>query len=231
MEKKQGSSRGKWALVFACEAALVVTIVVLIVLFSVPIERKLMDTVRDLYHAKEVKYSQYQEKANVFTLMNLDERVKGNRDLRNPLIDDAEWHFLYHDFDNARELSITSLHFSSHNQAREYFYTLPDVSGYQGGAGHTLLDWHEISDSRVTGIAFRSLSTQTNREVFQSYIVYLESKSVVLIQYSSKQALNDIDREKLSELCYALSLPNPLDEEDTLSDRASELEQKYSWIV
>lgn len=231
MEKNQGSSRGKWAFVFVCEAALVVTIAVLIVLFSVPIERKLMDTVRDLYTAKEVKYSQYQEKANVFTLMNLDERVKGNQDLRNPEIDDAEWRFMYHDFDATRELSITSLHFSSHNLAREYFYTLPDFSAYQGDDEHALLDWHEISDSRVTGLAFRRLSEKTNREDFKTYIIYLESKSVVVIQYSSKQALNDIDREKLSELCYALSLPNPLEQDDTLSDRASELEQKYSWIV
>ena len=233
MEKNQGSSRAKWAFVFACETALVVTIMVLIVLFSVPEERKLMDTVRDLYHAKEVKYSQYKEKSNVFTLMNLDERLKGNQDMQRTLWDDVELRFMYHDINSEFELTITDLHFSSHSEAREYFYTLPTTTSFIENDEYTLLDWRENKDARVTELACRRQSKSTNREDFKSYIVYLESKSVVLISYSTKQALVDKDRQRIEELCSALSLPNPLDQDDTLTEKQEEKSRidDYAWVV
>jgi len=216
----KGISRLTWPVVFFCEAALVITLVVLIVLFSVPTERKLMDTVRDLYHAKEVKYDQYKDKSNVYTMMNFDERRKGNGALKDDLMDNVEMRFMYHDRNTREnwELNIMSLHFSSHNKAREYFNSF-EYADPKAQADRTPTDWYEYSDSRVKELAtngtyLRETGSGSNAG-FECYIMYLEGSSVVLIRFEQMPTIDDARRDRLTELCDALSLPDPFDLENT----------------
>ena len=220
-------ARFKWPFIFFCETALVITLVVLIVLFSVPTERKLMDTVIELYHAKEVKYDQYANKTNVYTMMNFDERRKGNGALKDDLMENVEMRFMYHD-GNAKEkwnLYIMSLHFSSHNKAREYFNSF-ELADPNGQVGRNTTDWYEYSDSRVKELATNGSSlmeTGTGYATgYECYIMYLEGKSVVLINFSMYPTIDEARKEKLIELCDELALPNPFELENTWNEHFGE---------
>lgn len=222
MTASGGNSKLKWAFIFFCEAALIITLIILIVLFSVPTERKLMDTVLELYHAKEVKYSQYENRMNVYSLMNLDERRKGNGDMKDDLLDNVEMRFMYHDGSAVEQwnLTIMSLHFSSHNQAREYFnsFSTADPDGQRDRA---TTDWYEYSDSRVKELATNGFPVNQDGKSFpvasnyECYIMYLEGKSVVLIRFFMAPGIDEEREKKLSDLCYELSLPNPLELENS----------------
>ncbi|MBR5974333.1 MAG: hypothetical protein IK020_04030 [Clostridiales bacterium] len=216
-------SRAFWPVVFFCEAALVITIVVLIVLFSVPTERKLMDTVRELYHAKEVKYDQFSKKTNVYTMMNFDERRKGNGAMKDDLMDNVEMHFMYRDGNDAEGwyLTIRSLHFASHNAAREYFNTFDYANPRYPADEYTPVDWYEYADSRVKELAFHN-SADPDLSTYDSYIcdiMYLEGKSVVLIRFVQQNDIDEARRDKLAELCDELSLPDPLELENTWEEQ------------
>ena len=218
MRKETDFSQGKWTFIFICETALVIGLLVLIVLFSVPTERRLMDTVRELFHAKEVKFDQYSKQQNVFTLMNIDERRKGNSKMKDTLLDDVEMRFLYRNGSDNWGLSITSLHFESHNQAREYFNL------YETAQTTTIdilkpLDWYEYADSRVKELGYHLDPEIMGEEKYECYIMFLESKSVVTIEFYATPDADDSQQKILTDLCYELSLPNPFELENTISER------------
>jgi len=216
MAKETDFSRKTWTFIFICEAILVTGLLVLIVLFSVPTERRLMDTVRDLFSAKEVKYDQFSKQKNVFTLMNLDERRKGNKDMRDDLMNDVEMRFLYHDGADNWEITISSLHFGSHNRAREYF-NLYDTAMTSVPENWEPTDWHEHSDARVKELACH-VASSSGSPYYDCYIMYLEAKSVVMIHFYSRPDIAEEQQKLLTDLCYSLSLPNPLELEDTLEE-------------
>lgn len=226
MIKETDFSRRTWTFVFVCESLLVLGLVILIVLFSVPIERKLMDTVRELYHAKEVKFNDYESQNNVFTLMNLDERRKGNQKMQDELMNANEMRFLYHNGGADWDISLHSLHFDSHNQAREWFQRYETAMTKDIPEGWVLTDWYEHADSRVKELAFHALISddaksqpeQNLLKQYNCYIMYLESKSVVLIQFHADNDPSVEQKDVLEKLCYKLSLPNPFELENTYDE-------------
>ncbi|MBO4494678.1 MAG: hypothetical protein J5752_02345 [Clostridiales bacterium] len=218
MRKETDFSRKAWTFIFICESALVIGLLILIVLFSVPTERRLMDTVRELFHAKEVKYDQYSKQQNVFTLMNLDERRKGNNDLKDELLGNVEMRFLYKNGGDNWGLTVSSLHFASHNQAREYFNRY-ETAMTTVSDSFTPLDWHEYADSRVKELGCHLDPAFYGSEKYECYIMFLESKSVVCIKFYAYPDVNEEQKKILTDLCYELSLPNPFELEDTMSER------------
>ena len=222
MAKNGEFSRGNWAFVFICEAALVITLIVLILFFSVPTERRLMDSVREVFHAKEIKYEQFDGQTNVFTLMNLDGRRKANLDHRNETPENAEWRFAYYDAGENWTLTIASLHFSSHNEAREYFQTEGSDAISIGGF---VSDWYEYEDEQIKEYAAHTAFMPSGRPPEESdnryvcNILYLESKSVVFIRFSVTPDVDEALTKKIEDLCYELSLPNPLELENTFDEK------------
>ena len=178
-----------------------------------------MDTVLELYHAKEVKYDEFRDKTNVYTMMNFDERRKGNGAMKDDLMDNVEMRFMYHDGDDKEGwyLSIRSLHFASHNAAREYFNTFENANPHYSEEEYCPIDWYEFADSRVKELAFHN-SAELDLTTYDTYIcdiMYLEGKSVVLIHFTQSPDIDDARRDKLSRLCEELSIPDPLELENT----------------
>ncbi len=49
--------------------------------------------------------------------------------------------------------------------------------------------------------------------------MFLESKSVVTIEFYATPDADDSQQKILTDLCYELSLPNPFELENTISER------------
>ncbi|MBP5491990.1 MAG: hypothetical protein J6Y08_04025 [Clostridiales bacterium] len=215
--KYSGFSRGQWAFVFTCEAILVAVLLGLIIFFSVPAERKLMDTVRKQFHAKQVNSMlELAEEENAFLVVNnLQERRKVDEDVRAEDLDEGTHSFYFRNVkrDDSGStvwvLDITSVHFDSHNHAREIFYQtecatdlLPNGEYYPHGT-------KTYSDARVLEVECIAAVGITGATDYDYYIMYLEGKSIVTIKFSFKGEPDEASRKQLTDLCYALSIPDP----------------------
>ena len=114
----------------------------------------------------------------------------------------------------------------SHNKAREYFNSF-ELADPNGQADRTTTDWYEFNDSRVKELAtngFYHMETGYGYTTgYECYIMYLEGKSVVLINFSMCPTIDEARKEKLIELCDELSLPNPFELENTWDERFAEV--------
>lgn len=214
MTKKTEFTRGQWAFVFVCEAILIGVLIGLIVLFSSPAERKLMDTVRTLYHAKHVKeYSQYKYGENTFTFRNvLQERQKIEKDLRAEDLHEGSYRFYYSNAETTSSgttwiLEITSDHFDSHKHAREVFNEFVTPEQLLPYGDDAQMETRTYDSSRILEItcAFE----ENGRQVYEYYTMYIESKSIVFIYFRTTGEPDKESEKVLSDLCYELSIPDP----------------------